>query len=86
MNLVEQLTEELRAFKALVKTLLDDHIDDLEKRKIGYLDYMQMKIKEGDWHGVADCSADLRDIESAIHEFKLFIKNRYDDAATSNRG
>ncbi len=28
------------------------------------MDYLTLKIEERDWHGVADCAMDLRDIES----------------------
>jgi len=34
-----------------------------EKKKI-MLDYLRLKIEEEDWHSVADCAMDLRDIEN----------------------
>jgi len=54
-----------------LRNLIHGKITQLENSKSGYLDYMQMKIREEDWHGVADCSADLRDIDSAIHHLRL---------------
>lgn len=33
-----------------------------EQRDI-YLRYLQMKIEQRDWHGVADCAMDLRELE-----------------------
>lgn len=36
-----------------------------ERKKI-YLEYLKMKIAEEDWHGVADCAMDLREIEVEI--------------------
>lgn len=36
------------------------------ERKAVYLEYLKMKIDEEDWHGVADCAMDLREIEVEI--------------------
>lgn len=37
-----------------------------KERKAVYLEYLKMKIAEEDWHGVADCAMDLREIEVEI--------------------
>jgi len=29
-----------------------------------YQEYLMMKVKERDWHGVADCAMDLRELEA----------------------
>jgi hypothetical protein len=35
-----------------------------------FLQYLQMKIQERDWHGVADCAMDMRELEAAHPELK----------------
>lgn len=35
-----------------------------ERRRTMYVEYMRMKIHECDWHGVADCAMDLRELEA----------------------
>lgn len=66
------LSDEMIAYRHLMLSLIKDKMDELQARKADYLSYMQMKIREEDWHGVADCAADLRDIEAAILQFTLF--------------
>lgn len=34
-----------------------------DEQRETYLRYMQMKIEQRDWHGVADCAMDLRELE-----------------------
>jgi len=41
-----------------------------EERWKRYLSYLEMKIDEGDWHGVMDAAADLRELEAAYPELK----------------
>lgn len=38
----------------------------LSERKRVMVEYMQLKMKEEDWHGVADASMDLRELEVEI--------------------
>ena len=45
---------------------LDDEIDAL-------VDYIHLKIKQRDWHGVSDAANDIREIEAQIKLFKLLI-------------
>lgn len=47
----------------------------LEKRKSGMIEYMQLKIEEQDWHGVADAANDIRELEA---ELKVWEKFRRD--------
>lgn len=58
---------------------------DLEKRKTRMIDYLQLKVQEADWHGVADAAMDLREIEA---QQKLLseprLSERYHDVE-SNR-
>lgn len=35
-----------------------------------YMLYLRMKIDEGDWHGVMDAAADLRELEAAHPHLK----------------
>jgi len=66
MTVDEAVEEGARATKALIESFIRDEIKELENSKKDYLNYMHVKEKEEDWHGVADCSADLRDIDAAI--------------------
>lgn len=34
-----------------------------QEKKTSYLTYLQLKISEEDWHGVADCAMDLRELD-----------------------
>lgn len=43
-----------------------------QERKAIYLEYLKMKIAEQDWHGVADCAMDLREIEVEMSK-RIFI-------------
>lgn len=35
-----------------------------------YMRYLWMKVNERDWHGVADCAMDLRELEAKHPELK----------------
>lgn len=50
---------------------------DLEGRKALMIEYLNMKVAEQDWHGVADAAMDLRDIE-AEHLGRLWTRDRSD--------
>ena len=39
-----------------------ERIVKLEKRYERMKDYLQLKFDEGDWHGVMDAAADIREI------------------------
>lgn len=39
-----------------------DEMTLLERKKL-YLEYLKLKVAESDWHGVADCAMDLRELE-----------------------
>lgn len=41
-----------------------------ERKKI-YLEYLRMKLEEGDYHGVADCAMDLRELEVELRLIKM---------------
>jgi hypothetical protein len=40
-----------------------------EEQRQAYIDYLNLKVIEGDWHGVSDAANDLRVLE-AKHERK----------------
>ena len=37
--------------------------DKLKMKRRLLVDYLLMKVREGDWHGVADAAMDLRELE-----------------------
>lgn len=47
-------------------------INATEERIDGLVDYMQMKIKERDWHAVCDAANDIREMEERIKTLKEF--------------
>lgn len=40
--------------------------DNSIKRRERMIKYLELKVEEQDWHGVADAAMDLREIDSAI--------------------
>lgn len=44
----------------------------LQKRKLGMVDYLRLKIEEEDWHGVADAAMDIREIEAELKVWETF--------------
>jgi hypothetical protein len=34
------------------------------QRRAAYIAYLDMKVREQDWHGVADCAMDLRELDA----------------------
>lgn len=47
-------------------------LDEIRGRHALYIRYLELKVKERDWHGVADAAMDLREIEAAYPQ--LFIE------------
>lgn len=43
---------------------LEERILELDCRRAHYMRYLLVKVEERDWHGVADCAMDLREIEA----------------------
>ncbi len=41
-------------------------VDDLLKRREGLVAYLQLKVDDRDWHGVADAAMDIREVEAQI--------------------
>lgn len=50
-------------------------IEQLEARRTKMLVYLQLKVDEGDYHGVADAAMDLREIDAALREQRDWIRN-----------
>lgn len=46
-----------------------------QKRQL-MIDYLLLKVAEGDWHGVADAAMDLREIEVRAKCSNLYIDDR----------
>lgn len=42
----------------------NNYLNKLNERKKGMVDYLVLKLKEEDWHGVQDAASDIRDIEA----------------------
>lgn len=53
-------------FEIYLKALKESLMMESEK----LIDYLQMKVKTQDWHGVADCAMDLRDVEARLDILK----------------
>lgn len=52
---------------------LDSDVIDRQLKIAKMLEYMQLKISEKDWHGVADAAMDIRDLESEILGLKRVL-------------
>lgn len=48
------------------RSVIIARINALKADRFKYLEYLDLKIRERDWHGVEDCGSDLRDVEAAI--------------------
>ena len=51
---------------------------DYETQREIFLDYMQVKIVQEDWHGVADIAMDLRELEAKYKSLQS-IKELHND-------
>ena len=45
-------------------------IDQLRSHRAKMIDYLQLKLEQEDWHGVADAAMDLREIDAKIEVLK----------------
>ena len=57
------------------KPTLEQHIAALEQKKQFMIQYIYMKVQEGDFHGVADGAMDVRDIEAEILGIRKAIEH-----------
>jgi hypothetical protein len=52
------------------KVVFTDELEEVYiRQRNAYIDYLNLKVIEGDWHGVSDAANDLRVLE-AKHERK----------------
>lgn len=54
---------------------IEDAMVRLEERRQKMLDYLNLKVSEQDFHGVADAAMDLRDIDSELLAWKQILAN-----------
>jgi hypothetical protein len=60
-------SEEARIFWAqFYKHAIEDFKEQIEELS----DYLQLKVKQADWHGVADAAMDIRELEAKINLLK----------------
>lgn len=55
---------------------IDEKIKALDKRFDGMREYLQLKVQQGDWHGVADAAMDIREIlaeKKGLEDYKEFL-------------
>lgn len=58
-----------------IKKELILEMERLAKQRQGMVDYLQLKLSQEDWHGVADAAMDIREIVSkAIAISQVFEK------------
>lgn len=49
-----------------VEDAIKEEISFIKKNILTMLNYMGLKIREEDWHGIQDSASDLRDLKSEI--------------------
>ena len=62
--------------------LLQELYNIEQNRKIRMINYLDLKVSERDWHGVADAAMDLREIDTRI---LLLEKLKNDNSTTIDR-
>jgi hypothetical protein len=50
-------------------------IQELEKQIQQLIQYMNVKISQRDWHGVADAAMDIRELEAKIQVYRNLIEH-----------
>jgi hypothetical protein len=61
-----------------ILTLINDlnsQLDKLTAHRIQLIAYLQLKVEQRDWHGVADAAMDIREVE-AKHTVLLNVRER----------
>lgn len=46
----------------IVHTTRDDKVNAIKKQITSLIDYMRVKIDQGDWHAVADAAMDIQEL------------------------
>lgn len=57
-----------------IKNKFSERVIQLEDSRHKMMSYLQHKVNEQDWHGVADAAMDLRDIESELDGIKFAME------------
>lgn len=52
---------------------MEENLQKLKSRKARMIEYLKLKVEEEDWHGSADASMDLRDIENQMIVYSLVL-------------
>ena len=47
--------------------------NSLLQTRNGLIAYLELKVKVGDWHGVADAAMDLREVDAKLEVLKMVI-------------
>lgn len=50
----------------VLATLREAKLEELEKKRQIFIEYLTEKIKEEDWHAVADACCDIREVETKM--------------------
>lgn len=53
-------------FYRVGKKKVNYEVNKLKEKKQLMIDYLKLKVSEGDWHGVADAAMDIREIDSSL--------------------
>lgn len=64
---------------------INDQIEDLHIQKRQMTEYLLLKVKQEDWHGVADAAMDIREIVTRLNVLLEVIAS-YDVTNTSSDG
>lgn len=51
-------------------TTRDDKVNAIKKQITSLIDYMRVKIDQGDWHAVADAAMDIRELEAKLKVYE----------------
>lgn len=51
-------------------TTREDKVNAIKKQITSLVDYMRVKIDQGDWHAVADAAMDIRELEAKIKVYE----------------
>ena len=48
----------------------DHKVNAIKKQITSLIDYMRVKIDQGDWHAVADAAMDIRELEAKLKVYE----------------
>lgn len=57
---------------------LKKQIDQLKEDRKTHLDWLNYCLRQQDWHGVMDASADIREIEAKLSVLEPLLKSQYE--------